>query len=112
MTTEELNTALYEKMFAEQKRYADWLKTQPPQEILNKAYEYAIREDFLCALENGDLSPQEARAMLKVDEPLAELFKEWDNQEITYMDRIWEVFSDKASQQLKEAAKSDRGQER
>lgn len=111
MNLEELNTALYEKMFAEQERFADWLKSQPPQEILDHAYEYAIREDFLCVLENHDLPPQEVRAMLKLDAPLAELFKEWDNQETTYMDRIWDVFSDKAGQ-LKEAAKSDRGPER
>lgn len=112
MTTEELNSALYQKMFAEQERFADWLKTRPPQEILDHAYEYSIRADFLCALEDNDLPPQEARAMLKLDEPLAVLFKEWDNQETSYMDRIWEVFSDKASQQLHAAAKSDRGQER
>lgn len=112
MNLEELNTALYEKMFAEQERFVDELKTQPPEEILKHAYEYAIREDFLCALENRDLPPQEVRAMLKLDAPLSELFKEWDNQETTYMDRIWDVFSDKAGQQAKEAAKSDRGQER
>lgn len=112
MSLEELNTALYEKMFAEQERFADELKTKPPEEILKHAYEYAIREDFLCALENRDLPPQEVRAMLKLDEPLSERFKEWDNQETTYMDRIWDVFSDKAGQQAKEAAKSDRGRER
>lgn len=111
MNLEELNTALYEKMFTEQARFVDELKAQPPDEILKHAYEYAIREDFLCALENSDLPPQEARAMLKLDAPLAELYKEWDNQETTYMDRIWDVFCDKA-EQLKDTAKSDRGQER
>lgn len=111
MTTEELNTALYEKMFAEQGQFADWLKGQPPEEILSRAYEYAIREDFLYSLENNDLPPQEVKAMLELDAPLSELFKEWDNQETTYMDRIWDVFCDKA-EQLKETAKSDRGQER
>lgn len=112
MNLEELNTALYEKMFAEQERFADWLKRQSPQEILDHAYEYAIREDFLCALENRDLPPQEVRAMLELDAPLSELFKEWDNQETTYMDRIWDVFSDKAEQQRKDAAKCDRDPER
>lgn len=33
MTNEELNTALYKKMFAEQQRYREWLLSQPPDEI-------------------------------------------------------------------------------
>lgn len=35
MTNEELNTALYEKMFSEQETYRAWLLAQPPEEILN-----------------------------------------------------------------------------
>ena len=35
MNNQELNTALYEKMFAEQDTYRKWLLTQPPEEILN-----------------------------------------------------------------------------
>lgn len=30
MTNEKLNTALYEKMFAEQETYRAWLLSQPP----------------------------------------------------------------------------------
>ena len=44
MTNEELNTRLYEKMFAEQEQFRDWLLSQPPAEILNHAYEYTVRE--------------------------------------------------------------------
>ena len=51
MTNEEHNTALYQKMFAEQETFRDWLKDQPPEEILNHAYEYTIREDILLSLE-------------------------------------------------------------
>lgn len=38
MTNEELNTALYEKMFSEQETYRAWLLAQPPEEILNHTY--------------------------------------------------------------------------
>ena len=51
MTNEELNTALYEKMFAEQQRYREWLLSQPPDEILNHCYEFTVREDIVLALE-------------------------------------------------------------
>ena len=42
MTTEELNTQLYEKMFAEQEKYRQWLLTQPPDEILNHALPFVF----------------------------------------------------------------------
>ena len=47
MNTNDLNTALYEKMAAEQDKYRDWLKSQPPAEVLNHAYEYTVREDIV-----------------------------------------------------------------
>lgn len=47
MTNEELNTALYQKMFAEQEQYRDWLKSQPPSAILDHCYEYTVREDIV-----------------------------------------------------------------
>lgn len=46
MTNDELNTALYEKMFAEQETYRAWLLSQPSEEILNHTYEYTVREDI------------------------------------------------------------------
>ncbi len=51
MNTNDLNTALYEKMAAEQDKYRDWLKSQPPEEILNHTYEYTVREDIVMAME-------------------------------------------------------------
>lgn len=39
MTNAERNTALYEKMFAEQETYRNWLLQQPPEEILKHTYD-------------------------------------------------------------------------
>ena len=55
MNTNDLNTALYEKMAAEQDKYRDWLKSQPPEEILHHTYEYTIREDIVMAMEELEL---------------------------------------------------------
>lgn len=52
MTNEELNTALYEKLFAEQQDFKGWLVKQPPEEILKHAYEYVIREDIVIEMEH------------------------------------------------------------
>ena len=49
MTSEELNTAIYEKMTVAQRAYRDRLLMLPPDEILQHAYEYAVRQDILFA---------------------------------------------------------------
>lgn len=59
--SEELNTKLYEKLFAEQEQFKGWLLTQPPEEILNHAYEYTIREDIVLAMEHYDVSDEQAK---------------------------------------------------
>ena len=70
MTNEELNTALYKKVFAEQEKYREWLLSQPPNEILNHCYEYTVREDIVLALEEYDLSDKQCKALLKSPVPL------------------------------------------
>lgn len=44
MTNEELNTKLYERMFAEQEKYRSWLLTLSSGEVLNHAYDPMIRK--------------------------------------------------------------------
>ena len=55
MNTNDLNTALYEKMAAEQDKFRDWLKSQPPEEVLNHAYYNSISFAFteLCGRSYG-----------------------------------------------------------
>lgn len=81
MTNEELNTALYQKMFAEQQQYREWLMNQPPGEILNHCYEYTVREDIVLALEYHDLSDKQCKALLKSPSPLADVFKDFEKRE-------------------------------
>lgn len=62
----------------------------PPGEILQKAYEYVCREDILLSLEYNDLSPKQAKALLKSPTPLADVFKKWDSWEGNHhMENIW-----------------------
>ena len=42
---EALQQSLYDKLSREQDKYRDWLKGQPPEEILHHSYEYTVRED-------------------------------------------------------------------
>ena len=109
MTNEELNTRLYEKMFAEQEQFRDWLLSQPAAEILNHAYEYTVREDILMSLEYHDLEDSQARALLKSGKPLKQIFERWENQETSYMDTVWDTVQEKArAAEAKQKAKAQK----
>lgn len=109
MTNEELNTRLYEKMFAEQEQFRDWLLSQPAAEILNHAYEYTVREDILMSLEYHDLEDSQARALLKSGKPLKQIFERWENQETTYMDTVWDTVQEQArAAEAKQKAKAQK----
>lgn len=97
MTNEELNTALYKKMFAEQEKYKAWLLSQPPDEIINHAYAYTCREDILLSLEDNDLTSAQATVLLKSPGPLADIFKDWEKRETGHMDDIWETVESRAN---------------
>ena len=75
MNTNDLNTALYEKMAAEQDKYRDWLKSQPPEEILHHTYEYTVREDIVMAMEELELTDAQAQALLESPSPLADVYR-------------------------------------
>ena len=102
MTNEERNTALYQKMFAEQEKFRDWLKGQPPEEILNHAYEYTVREDILLSLEYHDLSDAQADVLMKSPSPLADVFRDFEKRETDHMDVIWDCLESRADMILEE----------
>ena len=75
MNTNDLNTALYEKMADEQDKYRAWLKRQPPEEILHHTYEYTVREDIVMAMEELELTDAQAQALLESPSPLADVYR-------------------------------------
>lgn len=111
MTVEELNTALYQKMFDEQDGFVKHLETLAPREILNHAYEYTTRQDILLSLEENDLSAGEVKQLLKLDKPLSAVFSAWGKRETPYMESIFETMADTA-RQLLQRENSSMGKER
>ena len=97
MTNEQWNTTLYKQMFAEQEQFRDWLLTQPPQEILNHAYEYVMREDILLSLEYNDLTDAQAAALLTSPSPLVDVYAEFDKLESSHMEEIWSCIESRAN---------------
>ena len=70
MSETDYNVLLYDKMKAEQDKYRDWLLAQLPEEILNHTYEYTMKEDIVMCMEELELSPKQAKALLRSPYPL------------------------------------------
>ena len=103
MTSEEMHTALYEKFRAEQNNYRAWLLKQTPEEILHHSYEYTVREDIVMTMEDIELCPEQAAALLWKGTTLSAIFKDFTKVETGYMDIISETVENKAKDILKEA---------
>ena len=97
MTSEDLNIELYEKMREEQESFRAELMEKTPAWILDGAYEYCIREDIVLCMESLDLSDKQARALLKLKNPLAEIYEAWGRSETRHMDRIRNTIECKAN---------------
>lgn len=104
MTPNDLNTALYEKMAAEQDKFRDWLKGQPPEELLHHAYEYAVREDIVMAMEELELTGAQAQALLDSPSPLADVYRHFEKLETGYMDVIRDSIENRADEVCKAQA--------
>ena len=102
MTVEGLNTELYERMFKEQEQFRSELLGKSPQEVLDHAYEYVMREDLLLSLEYNNLSEKQCRALLKSKTPLADLFEKWEKHEGGHMSEVWDVVESHANEIIRE----------
>lgn len=104
MNTNNLNTALYEKMAAEQDKYRDWLFSQSPAEVLNHAYEYIVREDIVMAMEELELTDAQAQALLDSPTPLADVYRYFEKVETDHMDVIRDSIENRADDVCKAQA--------
>ena len=56
---------------------------------MNHACEYSVREDILMELEPDDVLPEaQIRALLKSKTPLADVFRQWSNHQVGYLEGI------------------------
>ena len=90
------NAKLYAKMEESFKDFSNWLLKQPPEEILNHAYEYAIKENILLVLEYNNLEDAQVTALLVVDDPLDLLYNEVGDSAMISLDALRSIIEDKA----------------
>ncbi len=104
MTTEELNFNLFAKMNNEMREFYEWLKTQPADEIIKHAYEYAVKFDILSGLEEINLSEARARALLSLATPLDDIYQAYDDQGLTLIDLMMETVESHADEVIEQHA--------
>ena len=71
MSNENLRELLYEKASKEQNAFIEHLKTLPPEQIIDKAYEKVRRDDILLSFEDDYLSDKQVAELIKLDYPLS-----------------------------------------
>ena len=98
MTSEQLNTALYKKLYAEQEKFKSMLRRSSPEVVMQYAYELVMREDIMLSIEENDLTPKQCKALLKQKEPLNDLFLAWENGESSHMQEILSCIENKADE--------------
>lgn len=92
---------LYDKMALEQKSFKHWLTSQTAEEVLNHCYEYTIREDILMIVECGEVTENEAEALLDSPTPLSDVYERFDRMDVTMNDYIMEAITDIAENSKK-----------
>jgi hypothetical protein len=105
MNNTDYNEELYNKMSDAQAKYKEWLLSQPPAEILNHTYEFTVREDIVMEMEELNLSPKQAKALLKSSDPLSDVFKDFSKRETDHMDNIRDTIESRANDVIRENLK-------
>lgn len=88
MTTESLHTLLYKRMAGEQDRYRAWLVGLPPEEILNYAYGYCVRQDILTAVQDMELTEEQLLALLDSPTPLEDVVRTFWKADVDQLEVI------------------------
>lgn len=107
MTNEEMRSLLYDKISKEQEQYIAWLQLQPRKTILENAYEFVVRDYVLETMNDIELSPKEARALLKAKRPLAEIIEQFGTNDLGYRDVLTQTIKDSAAVLMKKEAVKD-----
>ena len=94
------------KMTDEFNAYRAWLLAQPPEEILNHAYEYTTKQDIMLNVADAYLSPAQLETMLRSPCPLEDVFKDYRQMDsLSYP--AWD-FRDAISQRADDAMEQQR----
>lgn len=97
-----MNEKLYDKLDQEQAKYMRAFLLRPPQEMLDNAWEYAIRLDILEVLESHKLDCEQAEALLKLPDTMDVLAQAVLDEKIMHVNVIIDAIEDKADELVDE----------
>ncbi|WP_304431770.1 DUF3848 domain-containing protein [Acutalibacter muris] len=80
---------LYEKVRQEQAAFRDELLTWRPEGILDKAWEYLVREDILLTMEYNELDDAQAQALLELPDTMSDLCGRLMEKDTRQQEVIW-----------------------
>ena len=109
MEQAEMMQVLFAKMSAEQGGYRKWLVSLPPEEILEHAYEYTVREAALSLMGKVELSKGQITALFATKTPLTGICDEFFSRDIGYEIELTdciEVFANDAAHQYERVKKA------
>ena len=102
-------TLLLERMQHENEDYHDSLLSQPPKEIIDSAYEMAMKNDIVLSVENDSLSPPQIDALLTLEYPLDAIYHEWLDTDASYMEMLSDSMKNLIEDQIKILQQRDDG---
>lgn len=89
MTKEMMEEKLYQRMQEENQQFLAELREQTAGDVITRAYEIACRDNILMLFEEETgLTPQQLNALLRFENPLAELYDDWIKRETSEMDNF------------------------
>ena len=102
MSKENLRELLYEKASKEQDAFIEHLKTLPPEQIIDKAYEKVMRDDILMSFEDDYLSDKQVAELIKLDYPLSACYDEWMDTDASHMEMLRDTIDEYTKQLVEE----------
>ena len=112
MAIQSTNLQLFFKMAGEQTDYHVHLLSSSPEEILEHAYEFTVREKIMAAMEQNDLPDKLVQILMKSDTPLKDVFRYYEKMGIDYGPDYWCAVVGTANKALRKEFVKRRQQER
>lgn len=92
-----LDEQLYDKLFLEQDTFRQELLALPPEQILDKAWEYLVRENILLTMEYNELDDEQAKALLELPDTMSDLCDTVKEKAACQQETIWHEIEERAN---------------
>ena len=88
---------LYDKLLQEQDTFRQELLALPPEQILDKAWEYLVRENILLTMEYNELDDEQAKALLELPDTMSDLCDTVKEKGTCQQETIWHEIEERAN---------------